>query len=97
MPSGTAVPVMVGSATLVMSSPGTPLSLAGASVRPAGAAGTPVSRVTTSASEGAETLATKSVSVAVRLLAPSLSGTVATIDQVPAWLTMPVPISVSPS
>ena len=38
MSPGDAVPVMVGSATLVMSSPRTPLSLAGASVRLPGAA-----------------------------------------------------------
>ena len=66
------VPVMSGRPTLVMSSSLVPLSLAGARVRPAGAA-TVVSRLTTSGPEAAEMLPAGSTWVAVRLLTPSVS------------------------
>ena len=93
-----AVPVRVGRATLVTPSPRMPLSLAGASARMAGTAGAVVSRVTTSGPDGTDVLLAASVLVAVRVFGPSLSGTVAAMDQAPvAGSAVPVPIRVAPS
>ena len=81
------MPLICGSAGLVV-------SVVSPSV---GAAGPMSSSVTTKAVEASETLAATSLSVAVRLLAPSPSGTVAVIDQAPVPSAVPVPISVVPS
>jgi hypothetical protein len=89
-------PVMTGVVTLVMSSPGVPLSLPGAKASAVGAADAVVSMVRSSALDATETFPAASVLVAVSTLLPAASVAVV-IDQVPVPLTSPVPTSVAPS
>src|SRR6202051_3600198 len=92
----TPVPVITGLVTLVMLSPGVPLSLPGARVRPDGADGMMVSMVSARAAEAADTLPATSVSVAVRLLVPADRVLVVT-DQLPFAPTVAEPTCVAPS
>ena len=96
MSPATPVPVIVGVVTLVMPSPATPLSLAGARTSAVGAGGIAVSMASDSAAEGAETLPATSVWVAARLCGPAARAGVVT-DQVPLRPTAAVPTAVSPS
>src|SRR5262249_15274234 len=90
----TPVPVITGF-LLVMLSPTTPLSLAGASARLPGGSAT-VSMVTAKAAEAAETSPATSVSLAVNVCAPSANA-LEVIDHVPPAPTVAVPTDVDPS
>ena len=92
----TPVPVITGLVTLVMLSPGVPLSLAGDRVRPDGADGMMVSMMSARAVEAADTLPATSVWVAVRLLVPADRVLVVT-DQLPFAPTVAEPTCTWPS
>ena len=90
------VPVIVGVVSLVVLSPFTPVSLADASVTPAGF-GVEVSMISESAADVGDTLPATSVWKDVSVWVPAASGALAVTAQAPPTATIADPIETPPS